>query len=117
MDTVTKEGACMVSEEEQIDFFNTIFAPLRESLSSKCQISSVIQQTSSLKVFGQQIQPEYQDWNTESLDETELESWKWLIGIRKAHPSTKVNGIDVHKFVWHKKPNEAGWVQTSHKRK
>ena len=23
--------------------------------------------------------------------------------------SIKLNGIEVHKFVWHKKPNEAGW--------
>ena len=110
MEPVTGEGACVVSEKEQIDFFNTIFAPLREKVSAaNVKLAGDTANEFIEGVWPTNSTPEYQDWNTESLDETELESWKWLIGIRKAHPQLKSNGIDVHKFVWHKKPNEAGW--------
>ena len=107
---MTKGGAYMVSEGEQIDFFNTIFGPLRQKVSA----ADVKLAGDTAKEFVEGVwpvnsSPEFQDWNTKSLDETETESWKWLIGIRKAYPLLISNGIEVHKFVWHKKPNEAGW--------
>ena len=75
MDTVTKEGACMVSEKEQIDFFNTIFAPLRQKVSAaNVKLAGDAANEFIEGVWPTNSSPEYQDWNTESLDETELES-------------------------------------------
>ena len=101
----------MVSEEEQIHFFNTIFAPLREKVSAaNVKLAGDTANEFIEDIWPTKSIPEYQDWNTESLrNERESESWKWLGGIRKAYPQLKSNGVEVHKFVWHKKPNEAGW--------
>ena len=111
MEPVTKEGAYMVSEGEQIDFFNSIFGPLRQKVSAAdVKLAGDTANEFVEGVWPANSTPEFQDWNTKSLDETETESWKWLIGIRKAYPLLNSNGIEVHKFVWHKKkPELDGW--------
>ena len=51
-----------------------------------------------------------EQWNLNSLTDEEIESWKWLIAMRqKYHEFNENDQIKIHKFVWHKKPNEAGW--------
>jgi len=100
----------MVSEKEQIDFFNTIFAPLRSKVSAKDAKKAKRNAYKFLKreYFGNMADDVLEHWNLDSDEETE--SWKWLIAMRqKYHEFNENEQIKVYKFVWHKKPNEGGW--------
>jgi hypothetical protein len=102
----------MVSEEEQIHFFNTIFAPLREKVSVKDAMKAKSNASGFLmgECFGNMADDVLEQWNLDSLTDEEIESWKWLMAMRqKYHEFNENEQIKVHKFVWHKKPNEAGW--------
>ena len=108
---MSRGGVNMVTEDEQTEFFETIFAPLRTRNISKIKIKKA---TDFANEFfeGKRLKEsnlDFIDWNTSSLNETESTSLRWLIGMRKAYPQLKEYGIKVHKFVWHKKKNEAGW--------
>ena len=108
---MSRGGVNMVTEDEQTEFFNTIFAPLRAKKISKIKVKKAVDLANEF-FEGKSLKEsnlEFKDWNTTSLNETELASWEWLIGMRKAYPRLRTNGIEVHKFVWHKKQNEAGW--------
>jgi hypothetical protein len=101
----------MVTDDEQTEFFEIIFAPLRTINISKINIKKATDLANEF-FEGKKLKQynlEFKDWDTTSLNETELASWKWLIGMRKAYPRLRTSGIEVHKFVWHKKLNEAGW--------
>jgi len=101
----------MVTANEQTEFFKAIFAPLRTEKISKIKVKEATDFADKFfkGEWPKESEFEFKDWDTTSLDETESASWKWLIGMRKAYPLLKPNGIEVHKFVWHKKPNETGW--------
>jgi hypothetical protein len=108
---MSKRGVNMVTKDEQTEFFNTIFAPLRMRNVSKIKLKKASDFANEF-FEGKRLKQsnlEFKDWNTTSLSETESTSWNWLIGMRKAYPELKRHGIKVHKFVWHKKQNEAGW--------
>lgn len=117
MEPVTKEGTCMVSEKEQIDFFNTIFTPLRQkkvSVKDAKKAKSNAYKFLKRECFGNMADDVLEQWNLDSLTDEETESWKWLIAMRQRHKNItemREENIDIkiYKFVWHKKPNEAGW--------
>ena len=110
MEPMTKGSAYMVSEGEQIDFFNTIFGPLRQKVLAKDAKKAKRNAYKFLKreCFGNMADDVLKQWNLDSDEETE--SWKWLIAMRqKYHEFNENERIKVYKFVWHKKPNEGGW--------
>ena len=103
----------MVSEGEQIDFFNIIFAPLRKKVSAKDAKKAKSNASEFLEgeCFGNMADDVLEQWNLDSLTDEETESWKWLIAMRlKCKVFKKKKEVfEIHKFVWHKKPIEAGW--------
>ena len=102
----------MVTEDEQTEFFNTISLPLRQEVSPKDAKKAKRSAAKFLRgeCFGHIANDELEQWNLDSLTDEETESWKWLIAIRQKYPEFNENEqIKVHKFVWHKKPDEAGW--------
>ena len=101
----------MVTEDEQTKFFNTIFSPLKNP--SKAGIKDAKE-----KAFGFVKGEHFGDidnnildlWDLSALNEEQANSWKWLRALKERYKGIVVNDdIKIHKFVWHKKSNEAGW--------
>ena len=101
----------MVTEDEQTEFFETIFAPLKNP--SKAGIKDAKEKAFWFvkgEHFGDIDNNILDLWDLSALNEEQANSWKWLIAIRTEYKKISVNEkIEIHKFVWHKKPNEAGW--------
>ena len=102
----------MVSEKDQIDFFNTIFAPLKNQ-STPTEIKNAKEEAFGFvkgEHFGDIDNNILDQWDLSALSEEQANSWKWLKAIKERYKDIIVNEkIEIHKFVWHKKPNEAGW--------
>jgi len=108
---MSKGGVNMVTEDEQTEFFETIFAPLKNP--SKAGIKDAKEKAFWFvkgEHFGDIDNNILDLWDLSALNEEQANSWKWLIAIRTEYKKISVNEkIEIHKFVWHKKPNEAGW--------
>ena len=101
----------MISEDEKTEFFDTIFAPLKEKLSAM-EVKKAVNRAELFfksECFTEVQNNDFKNWSVVSLNETEIASWRWLVGMRKAYSSFYENGIEIYKFVWHKKPDEVGW--------
>jgi len=102
----------MVTADEQTEFFEIIFAPLKK-ISTPSEIKNAKKVAFEFVegvTFGDINNDIIDQWDLSALSEEQADSWKWLRALKELYKSIVVNDkIKVHKFVWHKKPNEAGW--------
>jgi len=101
----------MVTEDEQTKFFNTIFSPLKNP--SKAGIKDAKEKAFEF-VKGEHFRDIDNNildlWDLSALNEEQANSWKWLRALKERYKGIVFNdNIKIHKFVWHKKQNEAGW--------
>jgi hypothetical protein len=109
---MSKRGVNMVTKDEQTEFFKTIFAPL-EKKSTPQEIKNA-KNTAFEFVKGVTFEDIDNDifdqWDLIALSKQKADSWKWLIAMRQKYPVFNENKhVRIHKFVWHKKPNEVDW--------
>ena len=102
----------MVTADEQTEFFEIIFAPLKK-ISTPSEIKNAKKVAFEFVegvTFGDINNDILDQWGLSALSEEQADSWKWLIAMRQKYPEFNENEqIKIHKFVWHKKPNEVGW--------
>lgn len=109
---MSKGGVNMVTKDEQTEFFETIFAPL-EKISTPPEIKNAKKRAFEFVegvTFGDINNDIIGQWDLRALKKQQADSWKWLIAMRLKYPEFNENeNIEIHKFVWHKKPDEVGW--------